>query len=60
MIKEISENQVATMLTEDKVPIKIKAAASELRKFFTQGESVRIIQGVHAGESGQILEVLHE
>ena len=55
MIKEISENQVATMLTEDKVPIKIKAATSELRKFFTQGESVRIIQGVHAGESGQIL-----
>jgi len=40
------------MMTLDKVPIKIKVAANELRKIFTLGESVRIIQGLHAGEPG--------
>ena len=40
------------MMTLDKVPIKIKVAAKELQKFFTLGESVRIIQGLHAGEPG--------
>ena len=48
------------MSTLDKVPIKIKVAAKELRKFFNLGESVRILQGVHAGEPGQVLEVSPE
>ena len=48
------------MSTHDKIPIKIKVAAKELRKFFTQGESVRILQGLHAGEPGQVLEVSGE
>lgn len=45
------------MHTLDKIPIKIKVAARELQKFFAQGESVRILQGIHAGEPGQVLEV---
>lgn len=53
-------SSIVTMNTLDKVPIKIKVAAKELRKFFTLGESVRILQGVHAGEPGQILEVSKE
>ena len=35
-------------------------AAKELRKIFTLGESVRIIQGLHSGEPGQVLEVSRE
>ena len=54
---EISEAQVCTINTLDKIPVKIKVAAKELRKFFAQGESVRILQGVHAFEPGQVLEV---
>ena len=48
------------MMTIDKIPVKIKVAAKELRKFFAQGESVRILQGVHAGEPGSVLEVSSE
>lgn len=48
------------MNTLDKVPIKIKVSAKELRKFFTLGESVVILQGIHAGEPGQVLEVSSE
>ena len=48
------------MTTLDKVPIKIKVAAKELRKFFNTGESVRILQGVHAGEPGVVLAVSAE
>ena len=51
-ITEISESQVCIMHTLDKIPIKIKVAARELQKFFAQGESVRILQGIHAGEPG--------
>lgn len=43
------------MDTLDKIPVKIKVAAKELRKFFALGESVRILQGVHAGEPGLVL-----
>ena len=32
--------------------------AKELVKFFEVGESVRILQGCHAGEPGQILELV--
>ena len=48
------------MNTLDKIPVKIKVTAKELRKFFKLGESVRILQGVHAGEPGQVLEVSNE
>jgi len=48
------------MSTLDKIPVKIKVAAKELRKLFTSGESVRILQGLHAGEPGLVLEVLAE
>lgn len=48
------------MMTLDKVPIKIKVAAKELQKIFAIGESVRVIQGLHAGEPGQVLEVNRE
>jgi len=34
--------------------------AKELAKFFKVGESVRILQGCHAGEPGQILEISDE
>lgn len=59
-ILDISESQVCTMNTIDKIPIRIKVAAKELRKFFEQGEGVRILQGVHAGEPSQVLEVSAE
>ena len=48
------------MMTLDKVPIKIKVKAHELHKIFGVGESVRILQGLHAGEPGQVLEVNRE
>ena len=45
-------------MTLDRVPVKIKVNAKELEKYFTVGESVRILQGCHAGEPGQILELV--
>lgn len=35
----------------------IKVKVDELQKFFEVGESVRILQGVHAGEPGVIIEI---
>jgi hypothetical protein len=35
----------------------IKVKADELQKFFEVGESVRILQGVHAGEPGVVIEI---
>jgi len=32
--------------------------ATQLEKYFVVGESVRIIQGVHAGEPGTVLELV--
>lgn len=43
---------MAIVKTLDKIPIKIKVNAKELEKYFTVGESVRILQGCHAGEPG--------
>ena len=60
MILSINDTLVVTMETLDKIPIKIKVPAKELRKFFTLGESVRILQGVHAGEPGQVIEISPE
>jgi len=48
------------MITIDKIPVRIKVHAKELHKFFDSGESVRILQGLHAGEPGIILEVSAE
>ena len=56
----ISEAQITSMMTIDKIPVKIKVAAKELRKFFDSGESVRILQGLHAGEPGIVLSVSAE
>jgi len=39
------------------VPVTIKCKASELKKFFEIGESVRILQGLHAGEPGVVTEI---
>ena len=36
-IESINEQQIASILTLDKVPIKIKVHAKELEKFFTVG-----------------------
>jgi len=36
----------------------IKDKAENMKKFFEVGESVRVLQGVHSGEGGLILEVL--
>jgi len=40
------------------VPVVIKDKAENMKKFFEVGESVRVLQGVHSGEGGLILEVL--
>lgn len=48
---------MANLMTEDKIPVMIKVRASELQKFFEIGESVRILQGVHAGEPGVVTEI---
>ena len=58
-VTSIDENEVAALQTIEKVSIKIKVKASELRKYFVAGESVRIMQGIHGGEPGQIIELSH-
>ena len=40
------------------MPVVIKDKAENMKKFFEVGESVRVLQGVHSGEGGLILEVL--
>lgn len=54
-VESLNEKGLATLLTEDKVSVAIKIPALQLEKIFKVGESVRIIQGVHAGEPGIIL-----
>lgn len=56
-IESINEQQISTLKTLDKIPIAIKVHAKELVKFFKVGEGVRILQGCHAGEPGQVLEI---
>ena len=41
-------------MTEEKIPVSLKVPVSDLEKFFEVGESVRILQGIHAGEPGMI------
>jgi transcription antitermination factor NusG len=36
----------------------IKDKAENMQKFFEVGESVRVLQGVHSGESGLVIEIL--
>lgn len=57
-VESLNDGGLATLLTEDKVPVAIKIPALQLQKIFKVGESVRIIQGVHAGEPGIILNLL--
>jgi len=45
-------------LTEAKIPVQIKDKADHMKKFFEVGESVRILQGLHQGETGLILDLL--
>lgn len=52
-----TEQQIACLLTEDKVPVLIKVKTEELQKFFEIGESVRVLQGIHAGEPGVVTEI---
>ena len=56
-IKHISEEKIASLFTEDKIPVLIKVKGSELAKFFEIGESVRILQGVHSGEPGVVIDI---
>ena len=58
MINSIDvETGFATLVTEEKVPIQIKEKAMNLKKIFEVGESVRILQGIHAGESGVVTDL---
>lgn len=56
-IQGLTEQGLATMLTEDKIPVSIKIPASQIEKFFMVGESVRLLQGVHVGEAGLIVSL---
>lgn len=52
------QNGLAVLKTEDRHPIQIKVLAQDLEKFFTVGESVRVLQGAHAGEPGTIIDIV--
>jgi len=48
---------LALLRTEDRIAAEIKLQASDLEKFFSIGESVRVLQGLHAGEPGIVIEL---
>jgi len=48
-----------TVKTIENVPIELKVKSADLRKFFETGESVRVMAGTHAGETGVIVSI-HE
>jgi transcription elongation factor len=44
--------------TIENVPIELKVKANEVEKYFETGESVRIISGTHAGDTGIIASII--
>ena len=58
MVEHISENQIATMKTLEKIPVPIKMSAQNLTKHFEIGDNVMVLQGVHSGELGVILDII--
>jgi transcription elongation factor len=53
-----TETGIVQMITEEKVPVPIKVHASLLLKFFEVGEQVRILQGLHSGQAGQVIDIV--
>jgi hypothetical protein len=41
-------------MTQENFPIELKVKGKDAVKYFEAGESIRIIQGAHSGESGII------
>lgn len=56
-VVHISENQIATIKTLEKFPVPIKMSALNLSKHFEVGDNIMVLQGVHSGEVGVILDI---
>lgn len=58
MIQE--EDGLATLMTNDKISVPIKVAATSLEKVFSIGQGVRVLQGVYAGELGLVVDITQD
>jgi hypothetical protein len=53
-----TETSFVQLVTEEKVPVPIKVQAADVIKFFEVGECVRVLQGMHAGQAGQVVDIV--
>ena len=57
-VDSLTEEGVAMIEIADKVSYSIKVSVRDVVKNFDVGECIRIVQGVHAGDAGQIIEIV--
>lgn len=51
---------LVSIKTFERIPVQHKVKRKEVKKYFEVGESVRVIEGSHAGEGGIINAVINE